>query len=151
MIAAWAAFVLALGIGCAPPASSPDGKSSSGEGVPELTDETIRERINGVRVWDIPEENGAADPISWGFFEEEPKEVTVVEKQLEKTRATVILDIKTMSTPRSRDPRYLAGQIRTDWELRTGWALRRWEVVSTENISMKYRNLPKPTPQNSPR
>ncbi|MEQ1763126.1 MAG: hypothetical protein ABL984_08280 [Pyrinomonadaceae bacterium] len=141
------AFMLAFTFACAPQASSPGRDSTAGDGSPELTEDTIRERINGVRVWDIPEENGASDPISWGFFEEEPKEIIVVEKQLDRTRATIVLDIKTSSTPRARDPRYLAGQIRTEWELRTGWVLRRWEIVGTENISMKYRNLPKPTPQ----
>lgn len=151
LFTACTAFVFTFATACAPSASSPDSKSASTEGSPELTEETIRARLNEARVWDIPEENGAADPVSWRFFEEEPKEVTIVEKQIDRTRATVILDIKTTSTPRARDPRLLAGQIRTEWELRTGWVLRRWEIVRTENISMKYRNLPKPSPQNSPR
>ena len=150
LFTAWIAFVLVFSSACAPPQSS-DGKPNAGDGPPELTEETIRTRINGARVRDIPEENGAGDPISWGFFEEEPKEVTVVDKQVDGARATVILDIRTTSTPRARDPRYLAGQIRTEWELETGFVLRRWEIVRTENISMKYRNLPKPSPQASPR
>jgi hypothetical protein len=49
-----------------------------------------------------------------------------------------------------RNPRSLAGQIRTEWELKTGWALRKWEIVETENISMKYKNLLPPA-QNSNR
>src|SRR5215207_8137105 len=117
-------FIFTLFSACAPQSSSPGGDQNSGGDSPELTDEIIRERINGVRVWDIPEENGAADPISWGFFQEEPKEIVVVEKKADGNRATIILDIKTSSTPRARDPRYLAGQIRTEWELRTGWVLR---------------------------
>jgi hypothetical protein len=145
LLAAITAFCFA----CVPPASQPEGASAE-EGVPELNDDTIRLRLNETRVWDIPEENGASDPISWRFFEEEPKEIVVVEKHLDRNRATIVLDIKTASTPRARDPRHLAGQIRTEWELRTGWVLRRWEIVKTENISMKYRNLPKPTPQKSP-
>ena len=115
---------------------------------PELTDEIIRERINDAAVWDIPEENGSSHPITWRFFQNEPKEITVVEKQVEGVRATIILDIITTSSPRSREQRYLAGQIRTEWELRTGWVLRQWEIVKTENISMKYKNLPKPPAQN---
>lgn len=150
LFTAFMLFVLAIGSACAPPTSSPDGKSTTPDGSPELTEETIRARLNETRVWDIPEENGASDPISWRFFEDEPKEVAVVEKKVEGTRATVTLEIKTMSSPRARDPRYLAGQIRTQWELRTGWVLRRWEIVSTENLSMKYRNLPKPSPTLSP-
>ncbi len=70
---------------------------------------------------------------------------------MEGERATIIIDIKTNSSPGARSPRYLAGQIRTKWELQTGWALRTWEIVETENISMKYKNLPKPPAQNSNR
>nr|MBA3351653.1 hypothetical protein [Blastocatellia bacterium] len=98
-----------------------------------------------------PEENGATEAISWGFDEDEPKEIVVVERQIEGVRATIVLDIKTTSAPRARDPRELSGQIRTEWELKTGWALRQWEIVKAENISMKYRNLPKPPAQNSNR
>jgi hypothetical protein len=35
------------------------------------------------------------------------------------TRATIVLDIKTASGPRSRNRFELAGQIRTEWQLRT--------------------------------
>jgi hypothetical protein len=143
------AVLLASTFGCAP--SAQDGKpgpaSSSSSDALELTDEMIGERINDAWVRLVPEENGAGEPISWNFDENEPKEIVVVEKQIEAKRATIVLDIKTISAPRARTPRYLAGQIRTEWELRTGWVLRKWEIVETENISMKYRNLPKPTPQ----
>jgi hypothetical protein len=119
--------------------------------LPELTEETIREQINETRVWEVPEENGAAEPITWNFDEDEPKEIAVVEKQVEAERAMIVLDIKTRSAPGWRNPRSLEGQIRTQWELRTGWVLRKWEIVKTENISMKYKNLPKPPAQNSNR
>ncbi len=99
----------------------------------------------------MPEENGAGEPINWGFDEEEPKEFTILNKQIEGERATIIIDIKTQSAPGARSPKYLAGQIRTKWELQTGWVLRKWEIVETENISMKYKNLPKPPAQNSNR
>lgn len=143
------ALLLACSSGCAPSSSPGDGKqsgsaSSASKDLPEITEETIRERINNTRVRQIPEENGTAEPISWTFVENEPKEIHVVEKQMEGERATIVLDIKTSSAPNARDQRYLAGQIRTQWELQTGWALRQWEIVKTENISMKYRNLPKP-------
>lgn len=150
-------LLLVCSFGCAP-SSSPqsDGKqsgsaSSASNDLPEITDEKIREEINDAYIRDVPEENGAGEPINWGFDEEEPKEFTVVEKQLEGERATIIIDIKTQSAPRARTPRHLAGQIRTKWELETGWALRRWEIVETENVSMKYKNLPKPPAQNSNR
>jgi len=146
------ALLLACSFGCAPSSSQGDGKqspsASASNDLPELTEEMIRERINDAGVREVPEENGTAEPISWSFDEEEPKEITVVEKQMDGERATVLLDIKTRSASNVRNPRYLAGQIRTEWELKTGWALRKWEIVRTENISMKYRNLPKPPAQN---
>ncbi len=150
------ALLLACSVGCAPSSSTSDGKqngsaSSASNDIPEITDEKIQEEINDAYIRDVPEENGAGEPINWSFDEEEPKEFTVVEKQMEGERATIIIDIKTNSAPRSRSPRYLAGQIRTKWELQTGWVLRKWEIVETENISMKYKNLPKPPAQNSNR
>ena len=148
------ALLLACSFGCAPSSSQGDGKQSqpaSASDIPEITDEKIREEINDAYVREVPEENGAGEPINWGFDEEEPKEFMVVEKQTEGERATIIIDIKTTSAPGARTPRQLAGQIRTKWELQTGWVLRRWEIVETENISMKYKNLPKPPASNSNR
>jgi hypothetical protein len=149
------AFLLACSFGCAPSSSQDDGKqspsASASNDLPELTEEMIHERINDADVREVPEENGTAEPISWSFDEEEPKEIAVVEKQMDGERGTIVLDIKTRSASNVRNPRYLAGQIRTEWELKTGWVLRKWEIVKTENISMKYRNLPKPPAQNSNR
>ncbi|HEX8735649.1 MAG TPA: hypothetical protein VF721_10025 [Pyrinomonadaceae bacterium] len=149
------ALLLAGSSGCAPSSSPGDGSqsppASASNDLPELTEETIREQINETRVWEVPEENGAAEPITWNFDEDEPKEIAVVEKQVEAERAMIVLDIKTRSAPGWRNPRALEGQIRTQWELRTGWVLRKWEIVKTENISMKYKNLPKPPAQNSNR
>lgn len=149
------ALLLASSAGCAPSALPGDGNQSSSDSasndLPELTEDVIRERINDARVWDVPEENGTAEPISWRFNAAEPKEIAVVEKQMDGTRATIVLDIKTSSASKARSPRYLAGQIRTEWALKTGWLLRKWEIVGTENISIKYRNLPKPPAQNSNR
>ena len=139
------AVVLALAIGCGGP--GPDDTST--EGLPELTDELIRERLNGVRFGPIPPEEGNGEPISWRFFFDEPKEITIVEKNIQGTSANIVLDIKTTSSPRSREPRHLAGRIRTEWQLNSGMVLRQWEVVRTENLTVKYRNLPKPSPEAS--
>ncbi len=149
-------LLLACSFGCAPSSSPGDGSqsgsaSSASNDLPELTEEIIRERINDTRVREVPEENGTAEPISWSFDEDEPKEIRVVEKQTEGESATIVLDIKTGSAPNARNQRNLAGQIRTKWELQTGWVLRKWEIVETENISMKYKNLLKPPAQNSNR
>ena len=147
-------LLLAVLSGCGPPSPQGDGKPggsdpSAANSLLELTDETIHERINETRVREVPEENGTADAIVWNFDDDEPKEIRVVDKRIQGTRATLILDITTGSAPGVRNPRHVAGQMRTEWELKSGWALRRWEIVSTENISMKYKNLPKPPAQNS--
>ena len=121
--------------------------------MPEITEELIYERINDAWVADVPpEEAQNKEPIFWNFDHDEPKEITVVDKQQNGTRATIVLDIKTSSAPRARVNRQLAGQIRTEWELKTGLVLRRWEIINVENISMKYKDVPKPIePQNSNR
>lgn len=133
--------------GCGSSSSSVEQSSGPASEIPELTDELIYERINDGWVRNVAPENGTSEPITWSFDHDEPKEIKVVEKQLDGTRATIVLDIKTGSAPRARANRQLAGQIRTEWELRTGWVLRRWEIVDTENISMKYKDLPKPPQQ----
>jgi hypothetical protein len=151
----FATLLLSLALaswGCGSSASTSDSGQAPppSDGRPELSEETIIERINGVNVNEIPDEAGVGQPIHWRFFfREEPKEIVVIEKKIDGDRATVVLDIKTQTGPRAREPRQLAGQIRTEWELKTGWVLRRWEVVDAENISMKYKNLPKPVPTNS--
>jgi hypothetical protein len=135
----------ALLLACGGPPSSP-GASETTTDLPEITDELIYERINDAWVRDVPEETGTSPPISWNFDHDEPKEITVVDKQQNGARATIVLDVKTSSAPRARANRQLTGQIRTDWELQTGWVMRRWEIVDTENISMKYKDLAKPSP-----
>ena len=153
------ALLLACSIGCGGPttSTSSDAGDSSDAPIPELTDEIIRERINNSWMREVPPDiegmkaanaisntDPPPEPISWGFGREEPKEIVVVDKQMNGTRATIVLDIKTASGPRSRNRFELAGQIRTEWQLRTGWVLRQWEIVDIENISMKYKRLPKP-------
>ena len=139
-----------LVVGCGGPSSAPGGGEPDSSGVlPEITQEIIDERINDAWIRDVPEMTGIAPPISWNFDRDEPKEVVVVDKQVDGTRATIVLDIKTQSSPRARAKRQLSGQIRTEWQLRTGWVLRRWEIVESENISMKYKDLAAPPPTNS--
>ena len=145
--------LIAGSFGCGGPApQSGQAPATNGpDGLPEITDELIHERINDAWMRDVPSESGTGEPIHWSFDEDEPKEITVVEKQMNGPKATIILDVKTRTNPRSRAPRELSGQIRTEWELRTGWALRKWEIDDTENISFKYKNLPKPSEENSNR
>lgn len=141
------ALILTASFGCAPP-STGDGAQNE---IPEITDEVLRKEINDVYLREVPEETGTGEPISWRIDENEPKEFTVVEKKLAGNRATIVLDIKTGTAPNASSPKSLAGQIRTTWQLQTGWALRKWEIVETENISMKYKTIPKPPAQDSSR
>ena len=129
-------------MGCGPPVQT-DAQDPS-QVTPDLTQDVINERINDVAVFEVLPEGPPGGPIAWGFDEDEPKEITVVSKDVhDETHATIVLDINTRSSPRSRTVRVLSGRMRTDWELRTGWVLRRWEIVNTENISMKYKDIPK--------
>jgi hypothetical protein len=146
------ALLLVSSLGCGGPAPHGDGgQDLSSTGAPELTDDVIRQRINNVYVRDVKEENGAGEPIGWSFSESEPKEITILEKQIEGTHANVVLDIKTGTGPRSRNPRLLSGKIKTEWALESGWALRQWKIFRTENISMTYKNVPKTADQNTNR
>lgn len=143
------AAVVAVSFACVPPPNDPPQAASDDQPIPELTQAVIEERINDARVYNVMPESNVGDPIPWGFDEDEPKEIVVVDKQINGAAATIVLDIKTQSSPRSKTQRHLSGQIRTEWILETGWVLRRWEIVNVENISMKYRDLPKPaTPEN---
>ncbi len=145
-------MLIACTIACGPPASqngAQAGDPAGGE-IPELTDEIIRRRINDTRVYDVMPESGTGEPIPWGFDEDEPKEIAIVEKQIDGNSATITLDIKTRSSPHARIHRELSGRIRTHWRLESGFVLRRWEIVNTENISMKYRDLPKQSPTPPP-
>lgn len=135
-------LLLAL-IGCGGP---PQSTGTPGEGTPELTKAVIDERINDAYVSNVGPENGQGPPTGWSFDEDEPKEITVVEQKIDGNKATIILDIKTRSAPYAKNLRVLEGKIRTEWELQRGLVLRRWEIVETENISMKYKDMPKPSP-----
>lgn len=147
-------LILTASLGCAPSSNGggqTDSASSASKDLPEITDEKIRQEINDVYLREVPEESGTGEPISWRFDEREPKEFIVVEKIMDGNRATITLDVKTGTAPNARSPKSLAGRIRTNWRLETGWAMRTWEIVETDNISMKYKNLPKPPEENSNR
>jgi hypothetical protein len=89
-------LLLACSFGCAPSSSPGDGNpSSASNDIPEITDEKIRQEINDVYIREVPEESGTGEPISWRIDESEPKEFTVLDKQIEGGRATIIIDIKT--------------------------------------------------------
>ena len=134
-------LLLALACGCACSDSQNEGGafSATPEPRPQINEEKILRHLIGERVRNVPDENNAAEPISWTFDEDEPKELTLVEKQEDGDKATVVIDIKTRSKEGVTPPRQLAGRLRLHYELQTELIFRQWEIVKIDNISMKYR------------
>ncbi|MGH9900820.1 MAG: hypothetical protein ACRD68_03170, partial [Pyrinomonadaceae bacterium] len=95
--------------------------------------------------------DNTSKPTPWVFDEDEPKEYEVLEQSIDGDRATFLIDMKTSTAPRARNQLQLSGKLRLHYELQSGWVTRKWEIVSVENISMKYRAvLPSPSPSPSP-
>jgi hypothetical protein len=109
--------------------------------LPEITLENIREDINGQRV-NVPPEDGASKPSSWRFFLNEPKEIEILEKQVEGHKATFVINLQTRTSPRAEQQGFtkkLAGKLRLHYELNSYFVVRKWEIVRIENISFKYQ------------
>lgn len=139
------AFLLLLAwlIACAACSSSRGPGRAGGDDSdvrPEITDEKIRQDILWHTVENIRDETNTNKPISWTFIPEEPKEITVLEKQVSGDTANVVLDVKTRSAPRAKNQRQLSGKIRLHYELQTELFLRKWRITHIENVSMSYRN-----------
>ena len=108
---------------------------------PEITLEKIPEDINGKRV-EVPAEGGASEPSSWRFYLSEPKEIEILEKQLAGDQATLVIDLRTRTSPRAEQKgitKRLAGRLRLHYELKSYFVLRKWEIVRIENISFAYQ------------
>ena len=124
--------------------------SATPEQRPELSAADIRDDINGEWVRLKPAD-GKSEPRNWVFDEDEPKEIEVVEQQIGPDKATFLLNMKTRTVGRARNPVSIEGQLRLHYELETGLLLRQWEITEIENISFKYTPLePEPTPSGSP-
>ncbi|MGA9997547.1 MAG: hypothetical protein WBP93_19180 [Pyrinomonadaceae bacterium] len=103
--------------------------------------EKIREDINGQQV-SVAAEGGASEPSSWRFYPNEPKEIEIIEKQLAGNEATFVIDMRTRTSPRAEQQgitKRLAGRLRLHYELKSYFAVRRWEIVRIENISFAYQ------------
>ncbi len=108
---------------------------------PEITLEMIPEDINGKRV-EVPAEGGASEPSSWRFYLSEPKEIEILEKQLAGDQATLVIDLRTRTSPRAEQKgstKRLAGRLRLHYEFKSYFVLRKWEIVRIENISFAYQ------------
>jgi hypothetical protein len=132
---------LAAACACGP---GSEARKPSPDSLPALDDEKVRETLFEARVEEVPEENGAAKPISWRFLRHEPTEVAIVERQMDGEKATVLVDVTARSAPRARSPKVLSGRLRLYYELKRVIFLRKWQIVAIDNISMKYREEPKP-------
>jgi hypothetical protein len=136
---------------CATSPRTDANSRTASDGRPEITDEKIRQNIIGRRVEGVPEETNASPPINWTFEPDEPKEFTVLEKQMNDDQATIVVDMKTRTAEGSRNPRQLNGKLRLHYELQSDFVLRKWRIIEVENISMKYKNEPKKEEKNEPK
>ena len=126
--------LLACGGACTGGGSSPPADDQR----PEITAEKIREDINGERV-KVPPAEGITESRSWGFYRNEPKEIEIVEKQLDGDSATIVIDMRTGSAPQAEKPKKLSGRLRLHYRLEKGLVLRQWEIVEIDNLSFAYQ------------
>ena len=108
---------------------------------PEITVEKIGEDLNGERV-SVPAEDGISEPSSWRFFTNEPKEIEILEKQQAGDQATIVINLRTRTSPRAEQQgitKKLAGTLRLHYELHSYVAVRRWEIVRIENLTFAYQ------------
>jgi hypothetical protein len=122
-------------------ASACGGAKPAEDKRPDITAEKIRDDLNGERVR-VPAEDGAAEPSSWRFFLNEPKELEILDTQMDGDRATIVVNLRTGTSPRAEQQgirKKLAGNIRLYYELHTYVAVRRWEIVRIENLTFAYQ------------
>jgi hypothetical protein len=88
------------------------------------------------------EQDGASEPSSWRFLLNEPKEIEILEKQLASDKATLLINLRTRTSPRAEQKgitKRLAGNLRLHYELKSYFLVRKWEIVRIENISFNYQ------------
>lgn len=139
-----ALFVLLLAAACAL-ACGGSQQSASQEDLPPLNPDSIRRDINGHFVR-VPPADGKTGPISWVFDPFEPKDIQIVDQKIEGDHATFLINMKTHTQPRARNPRSLSGQLRLHYRLQSGLVLRQWEIDEVENVSFTYTDEPPPSP-----
>jgi hypothetical protein len=112
--------------------------SAASDQLPDLKVENIKDDING-RWVEVPAADGKSKPLDpWVFEHGEPKEIELVEQKIEGNTATFLINMKTHTGPRSRNPMSLSGQLRLHYRLDSGLVFRSWEIDDIDNISFKY-------------
>jgi len=108
---------------------------------PEITLDKIREDLDGER-GSVVAEDGTSAPSSWRFFTNEPKEIEILENQPAGDQATIVIDLRTRTSPRAEEQgikKKLAGKLRLYYELHSYVAVRKWEIVRIENLTFAYQ------------
>jgi hypothetical protein len=145
----WLPLLFATACVAACGGGQPRTNSAASDERPELKAENIREDINGKWV-KVPAADGKSKPLDpWVFDPSEPKQIEIVEQKIEGDRATFLVNMQTRTTPRSRNPVSLSGQLRLHYELQSGLVLRSWEIADVENVSFTYVKETPPPDANS--
>jgi hypothetical protein len=138
-------LIAALALACVAACGGGGKQSSATDDLPPLTPANIGKDITGKWV-STPSADGKSEPIDWIFDWSEKRQIDILEQKIEGENATFLINMTTHTSPRSRKPRSLTGQLRVHYRLQSGLVLRQWEIVEVENVSFKYTyETPPPT------
>jgi hypothetical protein len=123
--------------------------SAASDQRPDINLDNIKNDING-RWVEVPAADGKSKPLDpWVFDHSEPKEIEIVDQKIEGDTATFLVNLRTHTGPRSRNPMSLSGQLRLHYRLDSGLVFRSWEIDGIDNISFKYVKETPPPDANS--
>ena len=149
LLAAAASLAACSGRGAGGASSQPPQPSDTPQdNRPDITPETVRERLGYARVR-APNVENEKETVPWRFSRRELQEVNVVDRKFDGDRAQICVDVKTHSVPGAEKPVSSEGRLRLDFELESGLILRQWELRHIENISFKFRREYKEEPKPS--
>jgi hypothetical protein len=92
---------------------------------PKITEEQLGKDIVG--------KNTGEGILSWQFEKDEPREIKILETHYSGNKATIIIDMKTESAPRSLTHTKMSGRLRLQYE----WIANEWNLVQVENLTFK--------------
>jgi hypothetical protein len=127
----------------------PAANSAEADARPDIKLDNIKNDING-RWVEVPAADGKSKPLDpWVFDPGEPKQIEIVEQKIEGDTATFLVNMRTHTGPRSRNPMSLSGQLRLHYRLESGLVFRSWEIGEVENVSFRYVKESPPPDANS--